>query len=397
MVGYDVPMEWIYLDNNATTAPAPEVIEMMERALREHWANPSSVHRFGQQVRSQLELARHEIASLLGCRDREIIFTSGATEANNLALRGLLALRNTQRQPRPLFITSATEHSAIREPGEALTREGLEVITLPVSRAGLVDPAALDALLAERGQETALVSIHWANNETGVIQPISELTKICHQHHVPFHTDATQAVGKIPVDLAAIPVDALSFAGHKFHGPKGSGGLFLRATTRLRPQILGGPQERERRGGTENIPAILGLGVAARLARDYLASDAPHHLSIKRDRFESEILDSICTASVNGAAAPRLDNTTNIAFPPLEAEAILLLLSERGICASAGAACSSGSLEPSPVLLAMGLPEPAAHGSVRFSLSRYTTDDELEQAIRIVPEVIARLRESMPG
>ena len=383
----------IYLDNNATTRPADEVVAAVHEALAEGWANPSSVHRFGQSVRHRVELARDELCKLIGGRPREIIFTSGATEANNTALRGILAVRH----PRRVIVTATTEHSAIRQLIEQLISEGFAVIHPPLDEHGVISPESLAHVLAQHAEHIALVTIHWANNETGVIQPIEELAAVCRQHRVPFHTDATQAVGKLPIDLLKIRIDALSLSAHKFHGPKGIGALYLRTASRLRPFIYGGPQERDRRGGTENVPGIVGMGVAAHLAGQMLTSDTPQRIAALRDGFEQAVLSRCDSAQINAAGAPRLWNTTNIGFPPLESEAILLLLSERDLCASAGAACSSGSLDPSPVLLAMGINEPVAHGSIRFSLSRYTTEEEIDQAVEIVPEVITKLRTSMPA
>ncbi len=382
----------IYLDNNATTQPADEVVEAATRAQRELWANPSSVHRFGQRTRQAIELARSEVCALIGCRERELVFTSGATEANNFALRGIAAVRGERR----VIVTTPTEHAAVREPCEQMQRDDYEVVQLPVDGSGLASPDDLAGLLRERGGEIALVSVHWANNETGVIQPIERLAELCRAHRIPFHTDASQMVGKVPVDVKAAGVDALSFSGHKFHGPKGIGGLFVRSSLRLRPLVTGGPHERQRRGGTEAVAAIVGLGEAAKLARHFVESDDRTRGQALRDRFEQTICRMVDQAGVNAADAPRLWNTSNIAFRGLEAEAILLLLSERDVCASAGAACSSGSLEPSPVLLAMGLDEPVAHGSVRFSLSRFTAEDEIDQALVVIPQVIEKLRSTMP-
>jgi len=390
-------MEPIYLDNNATTRPDEEVVDAVHEANQRYWANPSSAHRFGQQVRSRVDLARAELARLINGRERELTLLSGATEANNLILRGLAAVRDTARRPRKTTVTTPIEHSAIREPAEQLEREGYRVVRLGVSRAGLVDADELAAVLNEQADEVALVSVHWANNETGVIQPIERIGERCRAARVPFHTDATQAVGKLPVDVDAAPVDALSLSAHKFHGPKGVGALWTRSTLRFRPQVLGGPQERERRGGTENVPAIVGAGVAARLARQWLVGDGPAEVCRLRDRFERTVMQQVDHAEVNGADAPRMVNTTNIGFPPLEAEALLVLLSEWGVCVSAGAACSSGSLEPSPVLLAMGVPDPVAHGSVRFSLSRQTTEAEVDRAGELVVQAVDRLRRSMPA
>lgn len=398
-------MRWTYLDNNATTQPAEPVTQAMHEVNTELWANPTSVHRFGQMVRQRLELARASVARLIGCRDRELIFTSGGTESNNLALTGILA------QPTPpdtrrhgVLITTQIEHAAVREPSQTLAKVN-QVHHLPVDVNGRVDPGQLAVLLDEHaGHNTVtVVSIQWVNNETGVIQPIQELVARSREHRdrtgarVLFHTDAVQAVGKIPVDVKAAGVDLLTFAAHKFHGPKGTGGLYVRSGIRLRPQQLGGPHEREMRAGTENSVGIIGLGVAAELACHWLADEqnvvVPTAL---RNRFEQSIFQALPDTVVNGGGAPRIWNTTNLGFPGLEAEAILLALSERGVCASAGAACSSGSLDPSPVLLAMGIPEPVAHGSVRFSLSRYTTDDQIDRAIDVVPAIIQRLARILP-
>ncbi len=382
----------VYLDNNATTRPADEVLDAARRAQEELWANPSSVHRAGQRARQKIELARQQVAALIGTRSRDIIFTSGATEANNLALRGILALAKGRRT----VLTTATEHAAIREPCEQLAREGFNIVHAPLSPDGRVDVGPFEALLDEQADDAAMVSIHWANNETGVIQPIEPIAEACRARRVPLHTDATQAVGKLPVDLSKRPgVGALSLSAHKFHGPKGIGALFARSTLRLAPQIIGGPHERHRRGGTENTSGIIGMGEAAKRAGDFLAAGGPKRIEPLRDRLEAGLLQAIPDAVVNTAHAPRLWNTTNIGFPKLQAEAIVVLLSERGVDCSAGAACSSGSLDPSPVLLAMGIDEPIAHGSIRLSLSRYTTEDEIDRAIEIIAEAISRLRQSM--
>ena len=376
-------MDWIYLDNNATTRPAPQVVEALREACEDLWANPSSVHRFGQLVRQRIELAREQVARLVGCRGRELVFTSGGTESNNLALHGLLdaALRQGQKA---VLLTTPVEHSAVREPAEALQSAGGEVGWLAVAGDGRVKLDALEQALAEHtAADLVLVSVQWANNETGVIQPV-------------------QAVGKLPVDLAQTDLDLMSFSAHKFHGPKGIGGLFVRRGVRLRAIQQGGPQEREKRGGTENTAGILGMGVAAELARAFLQDQSGiDRLRALRDRFEQAVLQAVPGAQANAGPpefsdSPRLWNTSNIGFPRLEAEAILLALSERGLCASAGAACSSGSLEPSPVLRAMNVPEPLAHGSVRFSLSRFTQEEEIERAIERVPQAVARLARTMP-
>lgn len=389
-------MEWIYLDNNATTRPPPEVRAAMAEVHESLWANPSSVHRFGQMARQRVELARASVARLIGARPRQVLFTSGGTESNNLALRGALGSAG-----RDVLITTRIEHSAVREPCELLAERGATARHLPLDADGRVTPDALsDALDALETDERGLVSIQSANNETGVIQPMAQLAESCRRHRekggrVLLHTDATQAVGKMPVDVGHAGVDMLTCSAHKFHGPKGVGALYVRRGLRLYVQNAGGTQEREMRGGTENVAGIVGAGVAADHAASFLAApEGVERGRRQRDAFEQAIGAAVTDAVVHARQADRIWNTTNIGFPRLEAEAILLALSERGICASAGAACSSGSLEPSPVLLALGIPEPLAHGSVRFSLSRFTTDEEIEAASRIVPEVVQKVRGS---
>lgn len=410
-------MDWLYLDNNATTKPAPQVIAAMNEVNEQLWANPSSVHRFGQSVRQRVELARASIAKLVGCKDREIIFTSGGTESNNLALRGALnigAPANTDH--RRLLITTKIEHAAVREPAAMLESLGTEVIYLPISVDGWVNPQDVMKALMDHASpgDTVVVSIQWANNETGIVQPIEEIAaqiascrQMLKQREVEenyagksrllFHVDGTQAVGKMSVNLANIGIDLMTFAAHKFHGPKGIGALFVRSGLKLRPQNLGGPQERDRRGGTENTPGIIGMGVAADLAKAFVEdASAIASKQSMRDRFEKLIIESLPDVVINSGSKPRLWNTSNLGFPRLEAEAILLGLSEKGLCASAGAACSSGSLEPSPVLLAMGIDPMVAHGSVRFSLSRYTTQNEIDQAAKLIPQVVMKLARTLP-
>jgi cysteine desulfurase len=380
-------MDLVYLDNNATTRPAPEVVEAMVPFLTEFYGNPSSVHRFGQRARQGIDEARARVAGLIGSADSEILFTAGGTESINTAVRGMLAAR----APRKRIVTTGVEHSATRELCAQLGKEGYEVVEIDVDRGGALD---FDKFMAAVSEETALVSIMWANNETGVLFPVERIAAVCKSKRVPFHCDGTQAVGKIAVDVAALGVDAMSFASHKFHGPKGVGALFLRRGIRIRPLSIGGPQERGRRGGTENVPGIVGMGRAAELARGAL--DEMQRVARQRDRLEREILTTIPDTHVNGRTDARLPNTTNIGFTRLEAEAILLLLSEQDICASAGAACSSGSLEPSHVLRAMTIDPKIAHGAIRFSLSRYTTDAEIERALHVLPGVIDRLRAVLP-
>jgi cysteine desulfurase len=381
-------MDFIYLDNNATTRPAPEVIAAMQQALIDLWANPSSIHRAGQAVRRRVELARQSVAKLVGCTERDLVFTSGGTEAANLAIMGSLHAFPERR----VLVTSQIEHSAIRAAAGRLTENGCEVVWLPVDEDGLVDVSALSQLLKKRAGEIALVSVMWCNNETGVIQPIEQIGALCQQHGVRFYTDGTQWVGKMPVDVSRMPIDLLSFASHKFHGPKGIGALYIKPRTKITPQTVGGPQERQRRGGTENVPGILGLGVAADLAHQWLQTSERDRINAMRQRLERDICSEIEGALVNGANAPRNWNTSNIAFTGLETEAILLLLSEKGVCASGGSACASGSLETSPVLTAMNLSPDRANGSVRFSLCRDTTDAEIDRAVEIVVDVVSRLR-----
>ncbi len=380
-------MDLLYLDNNATTRPDPQVVQAMLPYLNQWYGNPSSAHRFGQNSRRAIDQARAQVAGLVGCAEGELIFTGGGTEAINTAIRGLLAART----PRNRIITTTVEHSATREVCRELARQGAQVVEIPVDRAGAIDLAALEAALDD---STALVTALWANNETGVLFPVREIAGLCRARRIPFHCDATQAVGKLPVDVKDIGFDAMTLAAHKFHGPKGVGALYLRRGLRIRPLIIGGPQELERRGGTENVPGIVGMGVAAELAAQNLP-EMPR-ISAVRDRLERGIVESIADAHINGRTDQRLPNTTNIGFARLEAEAILMLLSERGVCASAGAACSSGSLEPSHVLKAMNIDPRIAHGAIRFSLSRFTTEAEVEQALEILPPTIARLRGVLP-
>jgi cysteine desulfurase len=371
-------MQLIYLDNNATTQPDPEVVAAMLPFLTQWYGNASSVHRFGQRSRQALDEARSQVAALIGCDDAELVFTGGGTESINTALRGLLL----SRSPRKQILTSTVEHSAVRELCKSLGQNGAEVLEIPVDEQGSPDLERLESVLSD---DTALVTMMWANNETGVIMPVAEVAEMCRRRRVPFHCDATQAVGKLPIDVHGIPIDAMSFASHKFHGPKGVGGLFVRKGVRVRPLMIGGPQERNRRGGTENVPGIVGMGKAAELAQASM---------LKMPIIA--VLENIADTHVIGRTDMRLPNTTNIGFARLEAEAILLLLSEKGICASAGSACSSGSLEPSPVLAAMGIDGKIAHGAIRFSLSRYTTDEEIDQTLAVLPGLIGRLRAVMP-
>jgi len=382
----------IYLDNNATTRPLESVVEAVRDAMTVRWHNPSSIHRPGQEARRVVELARRAVAELIGARPAEITFTSGGTEALGIAIRGALAAG--RKKGRCGIVTSLIEHAAIRDLLDLLARDGVEVALLPLDRAGVIDASAASELIDD---STALVVCQWANNETGAIQPIEAIGAACRERGVPFLCDGAQWVGKMPTDVEALPVDMLAFAAHKFHGPKGAGALWQRRGVRL-PPLHPGAQEQGRRGGTENVPAIAGFGAAATSAGEWLTEpEARRAGAALRDRFEAAILKQVEGAVVNGPRDPeaRLWNTTDIGFPRLEAEALLMQFSERGLCASAGAACSSGSLDPSPVLIAMGVPTEVAHGSIRFSLSRESSQEEVDEAVRIVAESVERLRASM--
>jgi cysteine desulfurase len=379
-------MQITYLDNNATTRPADEVVAAMLPFLTEWYGNPSSVHRFGQRSRQAVDEARHAVAQLIGAENSEILFTAGGTESVNTAIRSLLAGRKNNRT----IVTTTVEHSATRALCDLLKQEGYEVVYIPVDAGGVLNEQALIDALAN---EPALFTSLYVNNETGVIFPVDRIAGLCREKRVPFHCDATQAVGKLSIDVKKLGIDAMSFAGHKIHGPKGTAALYMRRGIRIKPLIVGGPQERDRRGGTENVPGIVGLGKAAELALK--AGEYEPRIRAMRDRLQATIQQTIGGTHVMGAE-PRVANTLNIAFERLEAEAILILLSEQGICASAGAACSSGSLEPSPILRAMGIDDRIGHGAIRFSLSRYTTDAEIDHALAVLPGIITRLRAVLP-
>ena len=381
----------IYLDNNATTKIAPEVLRAMMPYLENVYGNPSSVHQAGQEARHAVEEARYQVAEFIGCRAAEVIFTSGGTESDNAALMGVLAGRADKKT----IVTSKVEHSAVREPVSYMAKHGYRVIELGVDTLGRLDMAALHTALADPG--VALLSLIWANNETGVIFDIDAIGTLARERRVVFHVDAVQAAGKIPLRFSSRAVDLFSISGHKFHGPKGVGALAIRRGVAFHPFIRGGPQERDRRGGTENVAAIVGMGAAAARASVKLSEPANiQSISALRDRLEAGILDVVPESFVNGDKTNRTANTTNIGFASLEAEAILILLNQHDICASAGAACSSGSLEPSHVLKAMGIAEKIAHGAVRFSLSEFTTEAEIDQTLHVIPQVISRLRQVLP-
>jgi cysteine desulfurase len=376
----------IYLDNNATTALDPLVIDRMGRAMRDVWGNASSVHHFGQQAKAALDEARGQVASLIGAEASEIVFTAGGTESDNIAIRGAAeALEPTGRKH---LVTSAIEHEAVLNTMKALAKRGWRVTTVPVDVSGIV---SIDRLREVITDDTALVSVMHANNEIGTIQPIADLAAVAHDKGALFHTDAVQSAGKIPVDVRALGVDMLTIAGHKFYGPKGTGALWLKRGVRLITPITGGKQERSRRAGTENVPALVGLGVAAELARQKPATDAPR-LAVLRDRLEAGILSSIRGTERNGAAAPRVANTTNISIDRVEAESLLIGLDLAGIAVSSGSACSSGTLEPSHVLKAMGLPHPRTLGSIRFSLGSANTDADIDRVLEVLPPLVEKLR-----
>lgn len=381
--------ELIYLDNNATTQLDPSVIEEMLPFLKEHYGNPSSGYAFAARARKAVDFARERLAALLGCEPSEIVFTSGGTESNNAVINSAL-----QSDPRGKHVvTSAVEHSAVLRPCQDLTERGCEVTFVGVDRDGNVDLAELEAAIRP---ETALVSMMWANNETGVLFPVEQIAEICRAKGVLFHTDAVQAVGKIPIRLRDTVINFLSLSAHKFHGPKGVGALYVNRRTRFLPLIGGGGQENGRRGGTENVASIAGLGKAAERAAEYLPQEQTQ-VRAMRDRFEKAILQSVSGASVNGARATRLPNTTSFLFEGIESPAALLLLDRHHICCSAGSACRTGSQEASHVLRAMNSSGDGARRSLRFSIGRYNSESQIDRAIEIVPKVVEKLRQLSPA
>ena len=379
--------EIIYLDNNATTQLDPAVIEEMLPFLTKYYGNPSSGYGFAAMARKAINLARERLAALLGCEPTEIVFTSGGTESNNAVINSVLQLEPRGKN----VITSAVEHSAVLRPCQDLAKRGCLVSFLNVDSHGDLDLGELEAAIRP---ETTFVSIMWANNETGVVFPIEKIAEICREKRVLFHTDAVQATGKIPMSLRETPINFLSLSAHKFHGPKGVGALYVNRQTRFSPLVAGGGQENERRGGTENVASIVGLGKAAEVALKYLREDKCNIRSM-RDRFEKSVLGAVNGTSVNGAGATRLPNTSSLSFEGIESSAALLLLDREGICCSAGSACRTGSQEASHVLRAMNPSEDGARRSLRFSLGRFTTDAEIDCAIEVVPKVIEKLRQSV--
>ena len=381
-------MKTVYVDNNATTKVAPEVLEAMLPYFSEYYGNPSSMHFFGGQVQKKVDEAREKVADFLGADPSEIVFTSCGTESDNAAILGTLDSYPEKRH----LITTRVEHPAIGNVCTYLGRKGYRITELSVDREGRLD---LDKLRESIIEETALVTVMYANNETGMIFPIEEIGEIVKAKGIPFHTDAVQAAGKIPLNMKKSKIDMLSISGHKLHAPKGIGVLYIRKGTRFSPYMIGGHQEKGRRGGTENVPYIIGLGKACELAKKHLGEENTRVKAL-RDYLEVKLLEKIPNTLVNGDRVNRLPNTVSVSFEYVEGESILLLLSDLGICASSGSACTSGSLEPSHVLRAMGVPFTAAHGSIRFSLSVYNTKEEMDYIIEHLPPIIQKLRDISP-
>ena len=381
----------IYVDHNATTPVHPQVVEAISRVLRDDFGNASSVHAFGQTAKSHIDHARAAVATLVGARPQEIVFTSGGTESDNLAIRGVAeALAPTKRRH---LIASSIEHEAVLTTLKALAKRGWTTTLLPVNRSGIVNPTDLEAAITD---ETILVSVMHANNEIGTVQPIAELAAIAHAHGAQFHTDAVQSVGKIPVAVDDLHVDLLSLSGHKFNGPKGVGALWVRRGSRLTATATGGKQERNRRAGTENVAGIVGLGEAARLATVTLETNGAHVAQL-RDRLEAGILETVPGTVVNGDCAHRIPNTANVSFDRVEAESLLIALDLEGIAVSTGSACSSGTLEPSHVLRAMGFSPHRTQHSIRFSLGTENTADEIDRIVCALPRVVEKLRRLSGG
>jgi len=381
-------MKTIYFDNNATTKVADEVLEEMRPFFCELYGNPSSMHTFGGQIGSKIRQAREQVAGLLGCDPSEIIFTSCGTESDNTAVKGTLAAAPNRRK----VITTRVEHPAVLAVCRELENHGYTVVELAVDKQCRLD---LQELEEQIDDDTALVTIMYANNETGTIFPIEKIADLVTSKQVVFHTDAVQAIGKIPLNLSKSKIDLLSLSAHKLHGPKGVGVLYVRKGTRLSPFMLGGHQEAGHRAGTENVPGIIGLGKACELAAKNIEQEN-NKVSHLRNKLEEALLAKCPDCRLNGDKENRLPNTSNISFEYIEGEAILLMLDKYGICASSGSACTSGSLEPSHVLRAMGVPFTAAHGSIRFSLSRYSTEEEVDYTIEKMPEIVNKLRELSP-
>ena len=379
-------MQRVYLDNNATTPVLPEVFEAMRPFFGERFGNASSIHHHEQETRAAVEDARESVADLLGCSAGEIVFTSGGTESDNLAIAGWIAAGDH-------VITSSIEHHAVLHACKHLEKIGCEVTILPVDGRGLIDPSHVRRALRPN---TKLISVMMANNETGVRQPVEEIGKIASESNVLFHTDAVQAAAKVPIRVRQIGCDALSISGHKIHAPQGVGALYVKKGTRIQPLFHGGRHERSRRAGTENVPGIVALGKAAQLAKEALDRSDNHKMAAMRDRLEQGILAQVDEAGVNGESATRVPNTTNLHFDHIDGEAVVIALDLKGLAVSTGAACSSGAIEPSHVLIAMGLRAEQARASIRFSLGKQTTEADVDFALSLVPETIARLRAISP-
>ena len=382
-------MKRVYFDHNATTPVEPAVLDYMLPYLSWEYGNASSIHTFGQKARAAVETAREQAAALIGARPQEIVFTSGGTESDNHAVFGLVGAASSAQKH---VITSAVEHEAVLNTCQACEKTGVSVTYLPVNRDGRVDPEAVQRAVRP---ETVLITIMHANNELGTLQPLEEIGRIAAAADVYFHTDAVQSTGKVAVDVGALSVDLLSLSGHKLYAPKGIGALYVRGGTRLRQLLYGGHHQRGFRPGTENVAGIVGLGKAAEMARKALAEDSAR-VSALRDRLEQGLLRAVADARPNGAGAPRTPNTTNVTFPGIEGEALVIALDLKGLACSTGAACSSGAVEPSHVLTAIGLPAEEARASLRFSLGRHTTDADVDFALKVVPAAVEQLRELSP-
>jgi cysteine desulfurase len=387
-------MRRVYLDNNASTPLAPEVFEAMKPYLVEQYGNASSIHWYGQQAKAAIETAREQVAKLINARPNEIAFTSGGTESDNTSVFGIVeAAQPHGRYDGKHIIISAIEHHAVLNAAQALEKRGVLVTYVPVDYSGVVDPSEVERAIRP---ETVLISIMHANNELGTIQPIEEIGRVAREGDIYFHTDAVQSVGKIPVDVEKLNVDLLSFSAHKFHGPKGTGALFIRKGTDLRPMFYGGHHERDRRPGTENVAGAVGAGKAAEVAFQKLETEGKR-IAALRDRLEDAMLDVVPLAAVNGDRARRLPTTTNMRFDHVEGEGFVIAMDLRGVACSTGAACSSGSLEPSHVLSAIGLTKAQARSSMRFSLGRFTTAEDIDHAIELIPAVVEHLRSLSPN
>jgi cysteine desulfurase len=379
-------MHRVYLDNNATTPVLPEVFEAMRPFFGERFGNASSIHHHGQETRAAVEDARESVADLLGCSAAEIVFTSGGTESDNLAIAGWVAAGDH-------VVTSSIEHHAVLHACKHLEKIGCEVTILPVDGRGLINPSDVRRALRPK---TKLISVMMANNETGLLQPVEEVGEIASEANILFHTDAVQAATKVPISVRQIGCDALSISGHKIHAPQGVGALYVKKGTRIQPLFHGGRHERSRRAGTENVPGIVGLGKAAEIAKQGLDRDDAQKMAAMRDRLEQGILAHVEQAGVNGAGSTRVPNTTNIHFDHIEGESLVIALDLKGLAVSTGAACSSGAIEPSHVLIAMGLRPDQARASIRFSLGKQTTEADIDFALELVPETVARLRAISP-